>query len=86
MSVLAEEFPCLEGKPGVRPWQADRLDGWAAENATGAEQAAARFVLRVWNSRIPWLSGRFDLLEALGHWDEADRAAYARWAADPWWL
>ncbi len=33
----------------------------------------------------PWRSGPFDVVDALGTWDGAHRAAFAAWAQDPWW-
>ena len=32
-----------------------------------------------------WQVGPFDVMAALGTWDDAHRAAFAAWAAAPWW-
>jgi hypothetical protein len=86
MSDLAECFPCLVGKPGVRPWMPARLDEWANEcGATATELYATRFVLHVWDGKHPWKCGRFDLLDALDFWDETHRTAFISWVLDPWW-
>lgn len=47
---------------------------------TSGSGAAAEFCLAVWNSR----RFKFDVRE-VGHWDSAHRAAFARWATDPFW-
>lgn len=33
----------------------------------------------------PWRSGPFDVVDALGTWDGAHRAAFVAWAQRPWW-
>jgi hypothetical protein len=86
MSRLADGFPCLAGKPGVRPWDCERLDDWASEAGRApAELYAARFVLNVWDAPRLWRCGRFNFLEALDHWDQKSRAAFGVWAVNPWW-
>jgi hypothetical protein len=86
MSDLAEVFPCLVGKAGVRPWDPTKLDQWASgDKISGSELYAVRFVLNVWNNAHTWRCGRFDFLDALNHWDDTHRAAFALWAKDPWW-
>lgn len=94
MSRLAESFPTLRGRPGIRPWDVDvvleQLDaGWPGGGATHA----LRFVLAVWNPSMlldnlaRWLDAgeAFDVHRALGAWDDAHRAAFAAWATRPWW-
>lgn len=86
MTSLAESFHSLRGRPGVSPWDPDALDKWATEGgATGAERAAARFVLSVWDPWHAWRCGAFDMHESLRSWDDDNRAAFARWTAAPWW-
>jgi hypothetical protein len=86
MSDLAEYFPCIVGKPGVRPWDPERLDEWADQaGTTASELYTARFVLHVWDGTQRWKCGRFDLLEALEFWDELHREAFVSWILDPWW-
>lgn len=52
--------------------------------------------LGVWNPDTDWsgdhhglglrcYGGRFDLHHALSNWDPGNRAAFLRWAEDPWW-
>ena len=45
---------------------------------------AARFVLNVWNSEDEWKIGRFNVVNAMAAWDHEQRAAFLRWAQDPW--
>ena len=86
MSDLAECFPCLIGRPGVRPWDPDALDAWADENGmTATELYAARFILHVWDGKHAWKCGPFDLVDALDFWDETHRTAFVSWVLDPWW-
>lgn len=86
MSDLAECFPCLVNKPGVRPWDPERLDEWADQSgATASELYTARFVLHLWDGKHLWRCGRFDLLDALDFWDQVHRAAFISWVLDPWW-
>lgn len=50
MSCLAETFPMLRGRRGVRPFDPEALDEMAAgPEGTTALRGAARFVLGVWN-------------------------------------
>ncbi len=32
-----------------------------------------------------WRCGIFDIVDALGTWDHAHRAAFVAWAREPWW-
>jgi hypothetical protein len=86
ISRLAEGFPSLVGKPGVRPWDAERLDDWASDTGRApADLHAVRFVLNVWDAPRPWRCGRFNFLDALDHWDQKSRATFGAWVVDPWW-
>jgi hypothetical protein len=86
MTELAERFHVLKGEPGVRPWDAAKLDRWAVSAApTPATRQAAAFVLHVWNSSNEWKAGPFDAVRALSSWDARNRAAFLSWAAAPWW-
>lgn len=86
MSTLAETFPGLSNVPGVRPWDASALDDWAASGEMGhGALVAAQFVLSVWNPKMTWSCGKFDIHEALGVWDGKHSAAFLAWAAKPWW-
>jgi hypothetical protein len=86
MTALAESFPTLRDADGVRPWDAQRLEAWLLSGAPGhGASCAGRFVLSVWNSYDEWRSGRFDLHEALGCWDDKHRRAFLAWSVQPWW-
>lgn len=88
MSNLALTFPSLVRGDGVTPWDAHRLDEWAAPVSHG-ERCAAQFVLAVWGgipaSECYWKSGPFDLIEALHVWDERHHHAFLTWVRAPWW-
>lgn len=87
MSDLAESFPGLVGYEGVRPWRAAVFASsvLADDRGMGALHAA-RFVLSVFNFRTKWPEpiGTFNLVEALGTWDDANRAAFQAWVMNPW--
>ncbi len=86
MSRLAASFHFLTGKPGVDPWDPDRLDAWAvSQGITPAEGDCVSFVLHVWNPSAPWQIGPFDAMAALARWDARHRAAFVAWASAPWW-
>lgn len=85
MTELARNFPCLERAPGVDPFKPDVLNRWAWGVASHGERATAKFLLAVWDPETEWCAGRFDVFEALRVWDVKHRAAFLRWAADPWW-
>jgi len=89
MSAFALTFPSLRRADGVNPWDADRLDEWAAGPISHGERCAAQFVLAVWSgtpaSECPWKSGPFDMMEAIRIWDEDHYRAYVSWVRDPWW-
>ena len=84
MTNLARTFPSLQGAPGVRPWNPEELDRWAASVAAHGERVTASFILAVWN-RSEWPSGPFDVMVALRVWDLPHREAFLAWASDPWW-
>ena len=85
MRRLALEFPCLADAPGVRPWDAEALDRWAANPVSHGERVTAQFLLAVWSPETPWQSGRFDLMEALRLWSPSYREVFLAWANNPWW-
>lgn len=89
MSEIAESFPTLRGKPGVRPFDAERLAEQAPVASSG-ERHAIRFVLTVFNGaavRSGAYEGLavFDAEDALSSWDPAHRRAFVAWASAPWW-
>lgn len=92
MCELVLSFPCLRSRGALfrnreGRWCARTFVRWAKRNAySHGELLAARFVLAVWNPSCWRLLGRrFDVMEALGTWDESNRAAFRRWAERPWW-
>jgi hypothetical protein len=85
MTEIAERFRALRGVPGVRPFDPERLDAWAAGVARSETSAdCARFVLHVWNLNAEWKCGSFDAVRALARWDAEHRAAFLAWAGDPY--
>ena len=60
---------------------------------TAALRDCARFVLTVWSDDVIHAFdaqrddklGPFDAVRAMGRWDHPHQAAFATWAADPWW-
>lgn len=99
MEQLALSFPSLTRASGVQPWNADALLRWLCGPAPSSGMAhAARFLLGVWNPTTDWVreaesqgiagsaaAKRFDLLDAMGVWDEAHCAAFTAWVAAPFW-
>src|SRR5690606_1888618 len=84
---LACTFPSLRNAPGVAgQWDALALDNWAATVASSGETHSARFVLGVWNRYEEWQCGRFDLIHALGDWDQRHVEAIMRWMEQPWFV
>jgi hypothetical protein len=80
----------MKGKSGVMealpPWDADRLDEWAASPIPShGERVTAQFLLAVWNPDHPWICGKFELMDAIRVWDDAHRTAFLNWASDLWW-
>ena len=75
--MMAMAFPTLREAEGITPWNPNRLDIWAAEEAdeSGAI-AAAQFLLSRWNPACQWECGRFDPLRAFAAWDSPHRLAF----------
>lgn len=85
MAWLCRQFPTLRHAHGADPFDADALDVWVRSGAaTSASRNAVRFVLQVWNSGEAWKAGPFNVVDAMAGWDDAHRAGFLRWAADPW--
>jgi hypothetical protein len=85
MTELAWTFPSMRGAPGVNPWIPEELNRWALRAVSHGERVTARFLLSVWDQHTDWEAGRFDVMDALGVWDLKHRAAFLKWASDPWW-
>lgn len=89
MVELGQSFPSLRRAPLADKhghFDARYFARWANRSLySSGERHAARFILSVWNPRVRWAIGRFDLHDALGTWDLEHRAAFARWTAAPWW-
>ena len=100
LSDLAETFPTLRNREGVRPFNAQQLANTAAgPHFSNAGRQAAAFVLSVYNSSVDWHRPYRDKLYpennrkalapfnpglALAVWDLEHRRAFQAWAADPW--
>lgn len=92
LSLLCESFHVLDGCPGTRPFGHDTLAKQSRLSGHG-KRCAIAFVLSVWNyseeahkiRKKRFHIVRFDIHEALGCWDAANRAAFAAWCAEPWW-
>lgn len=83
MLLLCNTFPTLRQKVASwSKWDPMRLKremkGWS-----NAERDAAWFVLAVYN----WIEfgKKFNVMDALGRWDQEHRRAFLRWAQNPWW-
>lgn len=76
MSRLCDCFPTLRGLPGTDPFDYDLIINQSG--GSGLRHAVA-FAVSVWGRTS------FDASGALMSWDRSHRAAYAVWAADPWW-
>ena len=92
--VLALTFPVLrEYAPIEALLNEDRsglqkLADWAINDAADrGSYWAAVFILSVWS--VSGLEERglkqFDLHRAMSSWDQHQRAAFAQWAANPFW-
>jgi hypothetical protein len=80
--MMAMAFPTLREAEGVTPWNPNRLDIWAAEEADSPEAiAAAQFLLSQWNPGCQWECGRFNPQQAFRYWDSPHRLAYLEWAS-----
>jgi hypothetical protein len=86
MSAFASSFHSLGNAPGVKLWDANTLDRWAAETPLShGERVTAQFLLAVWDPNHSWACGKFDLMEALRIWDNDHHAAFLTWVKEPWW-
>jgi hypothetical protein len=96
MSRLAQSFPSLHHAAGVDPWDPRAFVTWVCSRMLSpAGEHAARFVLEVWGPTADWRLvaerlgvrsdrlGVFDAVEAMRRWDDVHRAAFATWAAMP---
>ena len=79
--IAAFEMDYLEG---MKPWNADNLEKAFAGRSHG-EKCVIQFLLNLWDFRIDWACGRFDLFEAYGIWDDIRKNAFLSWANDPFW-
>lgn len=79
LAALAHTFPSLAHAP-VEPFDPDALVAWK-HGASHGQKLAADFVLHVFNR----YSNDFNLGEAMSRWDSAHIAAFAAWAASPWY-
>ena len=85
MSAFAKTFHSMLNRPGVEPWDAEKIDTWGSGPRSHGQQITARFLLSVWDPSAEWKSGPFDLTEALRVWDTEHHKVFLRWVAEPWW-
>lgn len=71
-------------KSGASPFDANLLDANYA-GASHGEKVSIAFLLNVWNPGHEWKAGKFDVMDALCVWDDAQRRAFCDWAKEPWW-
>lgn len=91
--ALAVTFPVLRGYAPVDSLLKEDRSGleilatWAHDTDSKSGRWAAIFVLYIWSTTLPeaYNLPAFDLHAAIGAWDVQQRAAFARWAADPFW-
>lgn len=86
---LVRRFPALRNAPGADPFDATKLDAWAAGPCSHGEKCSAQFILALFSHTgvpdCPWASGGFDVMEALSVWGEKERTGFLSWALEPWW-
>ncbi len=93
MVELVRRFPTLREAACVGKYPGEfcsvTFRRWVRRHAySHAQQHAAAFVLAVfWGGNRHRVAGlpRFDVVDAMGTWDEAHRAAFRAWAEAPWW-
>ena len=71
-------------KQGAKPWDALVLEKNYA-GASHGEKCIIAFLLNVWDPGGNWSCGKFDAIDALAVWGEAERDAFLLWAIKPWW-
>lgn len=92
VEYLIRSFPCLADKAiPIESGTADRFDvlAWDRLSRTwnSAERCAALFVATVWDPYGPHAGQwKFDFVEAVLAWSEADRSAFIDWTKEPYWL
>ena len=89
MSDYIEQFQALVDrfqldKAGAQPFDALKLDE-SFNGASHGEKVSISFLLNVWDPGHEWQSGKFDVIDALGIWDQSKREAFCEWAREPWW-
>lgn len=86
-SALCRRFPDLRFAPGVDPWDAEKLDEWAASDMGEASISNVRFILAIWSGpgTVPWKVGKFELCDING-FDQHGVKVFQEWAADPFFL
>jgi len=84
LHALANTFPSLAAKQIQN--LGDLLKICADETAGSGSRWAARFVVSLWRWRDADSPYAFVFAPAWAAWDDAHRAAWKAWAADPWWV
>lgn len=85
-------FPVIRrDAPGLCPWKPEKWARWWRNSGaqTSGSYHAVAFILSVWAglNADHWKRRGyvFDFVKAWGYWDNAHRAAFLRWAQNPWW-
>lgn len=81
---IAETFPVLIGKPGVRPFDPQKLYDFLPFASDSATHCITFMLCVVWGSRREGLE--FNLRRAWGTWDLSQQRAWKTWAANPVFL
>lgn len=71
-------------KSGANPWDAKTLEV-NFDGASHGEKCVISFLLNVWDPGGDWSCGKFDVIDAMGIWNEKERDAFLIWAIKPWW-
>lgn len=79
--IAAFDMDYLEG---LNPWNAEKVEKAFAGRSHG-EKCVIQFLLNLWDNKMDWECGAFDLFEAYCTWDTDRRKAFLVWANDPFW-
>ena len=89
---LIRSFPCLVSKLGEACIDMMLMTGFDSDEfaarfrgASSGEVAAAQFIITVWTWNDETPLGRFTLYGSYASFGNGERAAFAAWAAHPFW-
>lgn len=75
---LAKRFPCLVGAEGLEPWTPERFYSWLQTQKQNASSWHAGLLVLNLQGKGPWEP--FDVVDAIEHFDDANRVVFATWA------